>query len=63
MITVRDEQETLNVGETREELAKYLSETCADSYRDAVLAWFDDGAQEPLHIANGPHWTDEWKVE
>lgn len=62
MIVVRDEDETLQVGETREDLVKYLADHCAKDYQEAVLAWFDAGAKMPLHIGNGESLVDEWKI-
>lgn len=62
MITVSDEQETLEVGTTRDELVKYLITCTSTEYANEVLAWYDRGDLEaPFRIPNGDYSIDTWK--
>lgn len=56
MILVTDTQgDRVEVGETREDLERFLSETCSDDYGEQVLDWYDGGTRT-FDIMNG--WED-----
>lgn len=62
MITVSDDDETLEIGSTRDELIKYLKECTAEDYARDVLRWYDTDRARPLTLQNGDYSYDIWKI-
>lgn len=54
MIVVSDNHgDRVEIGDTREELEKFLSATCSEDYAEQVLTWFDAGSADSLVLDQG----------